>query len=69
MRSDAYVIVTCDRCGTEEQIQLTALAHSGSWGERNVSAALDLLGWVTDGDKDICDTCNEEPEEDGEEEE
>lgn len=62
MRSEAFIIVTCDRCGAEEQVHLTSLARDG-WDERYVDAYLDGLGWVQVNDEDVCDTCLEEEEE------
>ena len=58
MRSDAFIFVTCDKCGAEEEIQLTATARGG-YDERNVDARLESLGWTKDGDKDLCEDCSE----------
>ena len=57
---DATVTAWCDICGTKEEIQLTALARSGSYDMRNVEADLKGLYWSVDGDKTICPDCLEE---------
>jgi len=58
-RSDAHIIVTCDKCGLDEEIKLTALARRGNWDERNVDSELEAMGWLPDDDKnhDICEEC------------
>jgi len=64
MVSDAYVRVTCDNCGAEEEIQLTATAHG--WDDRNIDRAIERIGWkLTDDDKDEhkCSDCLESEEE------
>lgn len=58
-RSDAYITVTCDKCDDETEIQLAALAHQGSWDERDVDKRLKRYGWKKDGDQDICRDCAE----------
>ena len=58
--SDAYVMITCDRCGQEEPYELTALACKG-WDARNLTDAfLSRRGWVVKGDQHFCDTCVED---------
>lgn len=65
MISDAYVLVTCDNeCGSEQEIQLTPLAHHGSYDMRDVESAMKNYGWVKDGDRDICEDCAADDEED-----
>jgi hypothetical protein len=56
MRSDAYIRVTCDCCGDEVEVGLTAIACRG-WDARNVGAHMKRLGWTT-GDEDYCDECS-----------
>lgn len=63
MRSDAYITVTCDGCGGEEQIQLTATARG--YDDRNVAGELRQAGWATDGDADYCADCKNERVADG----
>lgn len=60
MRSNAFIVVTCDGCGEDVEIQLTALARSGSYDERNVSRQLKSMGWTNNGDEDYCESCSEE---------
>ena len=54
MRSDAYIIITCDNCGYEVHITLTPLA-SGAYDERHVDMELERLGWNVDND--LCEDC------------
>ena len=63
MRSDAYITVTCDGCGVEEQIQITATARG--YDDRNVAGELRCQGWITDGDADYCNACKGERIADG----
>ena len=63
MRSDAYITVTCDGCGVEEQIQLTATARG--YDDRNVAGELRRMGWATVGDADYCAGCKNERIADG----
>lgn len=65
MRSDAYITVTCDGCGGEEQIQLTATARG--YDERHVDNELRSMGWTTDGNADYCVDCSAEREDKNEE--
>ena len=53
MRSDAYIRVTCDKCGNEEEVELTALARN-SYDERDVDAKLKRLGWCVTDAGDYC---------------
>lgn len=55
-RSDAFVTVTCDRCGEEARVQLTATARGG-YDERHVDANLLRWGWVTETGEDVCEEC------------
>ena len=57
--SSASVTATCDRCLVgSDPIELTALAQSGSWDERNVKSALKRMGWQLDEDGTVtCDEC------------
>lgn len=57
--SDAYVRAACDKCGYEEEVELTALAMHGSYDMRNVNAALRRDRWTADGDRHICPECVE----------
>ena len=63
MISDAYVTVTCDECGESEEIALTALASRGEYDMRNVPGELEREGWLTYGDRHVCVSCAEEPDE------
>ena len=67
MRSDAYITVTCDKCGCEEQIQLTALARN-AYDERNVDGELRRMGWTIDDGIDLCEDCARERAEENEDE-
>ena len=60
MRSDAFIIVTCDMCHCEEQVQLTATA--GGYDERHVDAELRRMGWDTSDGMDVCPECQNENE-------
>ena len=55
MRSDAYITVTCDGCGDEIQIQLTATARG--YDERGVNGELEIAGWTTVDGNDYCEEC------------
>ena len=56
--SDAYVTAECEQCGYEEPVQLTALAHRGSWDERHVLATPRRRGWSFDDDAPaLCPEC------------
>lgn len=61
MRSEPIIIVTCDRCRTEEELPLTATSHG--YDERNVSSLLQSRGWSTING-DICHDCQEELKQD-----
>jgi len=56
MRSDAYITVTCDKCGADEEVQLTSIARGG-YDERHVDSHLESLRWNIDDGKDICPDC------------
>ena len=58
-RSNGLVIVECDCCGAQEEIEMTMLASKGAWDDRNVDSCLSDLGWITDEDDDL-DFCSEE---------
>lgn len=60
MKTDAFLTVTCDRCGSSEDIQLTVTAHG--WDDRNVDEELQKLGWITVDDRDVCPECQDKPE-------
>ena len=51
--SDAYVMVVCDECPNCEEIPLTALAK-GAYDMRNVTSAIERLGWKVDGEIITC---------------
>jgi hypothetical protein len=61
-RSDAYINVTCDKCGYLEEVELTAIARKG-WDERNVKSSLKNHGWFCGDDQEVCESChdNDEP--------
>lgn len=55
--SDAYIIITCDKCGQEEPYELTALARNG-WDARNITDEfLSRRGWVVRDDQHFCEGC------------
>ena len=60
MKTDAFLTVTCDRCGCAEDIQLTATAHG--WDDRNVDEELEKMNWTTVDDQDFCDKCSDKAE-------
>ena len=58
MISDAYVMVTCDKCGTSDEVELTALAQRGSYDTRNVRSRIESWGWsVGTDDTVLCGDC------------
>jgi len=57
MKTDAFLTVTCDRCGDSEDIQLTATAHG--WDDRYVNDELEKMGWITVDDQDFCPECQD----------
>lgn len=59
MRSDAYITVTCDKCGNADNIELCACVRN-SWDERYVDRSLKDGGWVVRDGQDICEMCKEE---------
>ena len=67
-KSSAYIVVSCDKYGFEEEIELTPLALHDAWDERNVGKELDKMGW-TSGEvegvhEDYCIDCSpEDPDE------
>ena len=57
MLSDAYVLATCDNCGTDAEIGLPYVYRvmslsSGYYDYRN--PRLKEAGWVVDGEKHYC---------------
>jgi hypothetical protein len=56
----AYIIVACDKCKSEESIELTTTARG--YDERNVDAELESMGWEV-GIGDICPSCVEDMKE------
>jgi hypothetical protein len=60
MRSDAFIIVSCEACRSDLEIQLTALSRN-AWDERDVKERLRREGW--DPEREICDGCLEAEEE------
>lgn len=59
MRSDAYIMVTCDGCDDVVEVQLVATARGG-YDDRNVNGELEAQGWTVDGDRDLCEACTED---------
>lgn len=57
-KSDAYIEVTCDKCGCIEQVRLTATAHG--YDERGVESELREMGWHTNAAEDYCPECQEQ---------
>jgi len=55
MRGEPQVLVTCDICGAEEQVGLTATARG--YDEREMDSELEAMGWTKDGDRDYCPDC------------
>ena len=49
MRTDAYVLITCDACGVSEEVTLD-MTTDGGWAP--VDSAID--DWVTINDHDFC---------------
>ena len=59
-RSDAFITVTCDKCGYCETYDLCAIACNG-WDERHISSRLKKDGWNIEG-QDLCESCVEDVE-------
>ncbi len=59
MRSDAYIVVTCEKCSYSENIELCACVRH-SWDERDVDTKLKNGGWKISDGSDLCETCGEE---------
>lgn len=59
MRSDAYINVTCDKCGHNNEYSLCSLA-GGGWDAREINGKLRRDNWRTDGETDICESCVED---------
>ena len=63
MISSAYVRVSCNKCWSEEEIELTPTARRG-WDERNVGGALSYMGWrEVDDNTHYCEDCAAEIDE------
>jgi hypothetical protein len=58
MRSDAFIVVTCDQCRGAVEIQLTTTARG--YDERNIDDELTSLGWSVEGDQDLCEECKKD---------
>jgi len=68
MRSvSAYIKVTCERCGKEEDVKLTPIGAGSetAYSERHVEGELRDMGW--DSENDICPNCLQEQKEEEEE--
>jgi hypothetical protein len=58
--SDAFVRIECDGkgCRESDEIQLTALARSGSYDDRNVAREIKRMGWhELPDDRHLCESC------------
>ena len=55
MKGHPIILVTCDECGEEIEIELTAIARKG-YDERYVDHDLEHQGWICDGFHDFCST-------------
>lgn len=60
--SDAFVTVTCDRCGADSDYELTALAMHESYDMRNVRKEMAHDGWNLNGGDNalLCEGCVDE---------
>jgi hypothetical protein len=59
MRTDVFIVVTCDRCDGTTGVPLIATAN-GTYTDRGVTGELRLQGWTTDGSADYCEECSAE---------
>ncbi len=61
MRTEAYVIVRCDKCGIETKARLLDAVGMTTgipkWSTRSVPPDLQEQGWHTVDDQDICPSC------------
>jgi len=57
-RSGGLILIQCDCCGEELQIEMTMLAKDGTWDTRNIKDKLNDNNWIMD-DEDL-DFCSEE---------
>ena len=55
MRSNAYIIVSCDTCDNSTEVQLTAT--TSGWDDRGMNRKLQQEGWTTGENGDSCDEC------------
>lgn len=58
MISDAYVHVTCDTCGYDQEYELCACAHR-SWDERYLNETMKKDGWTIEEGTHLCESCSE----------
>lgn len=58
MISDAYVNVSCDDCGFEIKVELTATARG--YDERNVDQEIRDKGWTIERGYHYCADCMEQ---------
>jgi hypothetical protein len=59
MRSEGYILVTCDTCSTDIKIELAGTIYG--YEVHEVAADLAAEGWTTTLDgQDICPDCREE---------
>jgi hypothetical protein len=48
------LLVTCNNCGKESEVSITALRVHGLLSESGLESYLGRFGWITDGDLDFC---------------
>ena len=54
MRTDAYVLITCDACGVSEEVTLD-MTTDGGWAPLDIDGAIDIGDdWVAVNDHDFC---------------
>jgi hypothetical protein len=59
MRSDPMILVTCDGCGEQVDLILTATARGG-YDERDVQSQLEQFGWLVTDSGEYCEECKED---------
>jgi hypothetical protein len=64
MISVGYVKISCDKCGEENEVEMTPLAREGNYDTRNIKGWLQRNGYKTIGrDEHICADCQEDDSE------
>jgi len=62
MVNEPTISVTCDKCGDEDDFELTSLA-GGGWDARRIGKQLKKANWATPNGlkgETYCENCNED---------